>query len=62
MRYKCIYYNTSGASDVDRAANFTFFTKSEAIASMNSWVEKSPSNHQGYVWDGTEWTWYYNIP
>ena len=62
MKYKCIYYNTSGSQDVDRAANFSFYRKSEAIASMNSWIQRSPASHQGYIWDGTEWVWYYNVP
>lgn len=59
MKYKCIYYNNDATSDTDRAANFSFYRKSEAIASMESWLSRA-QNHQGYLWDGTRWEWYYN--
>lgn len=57
MNYKVLLFNGEDATQVDKAGNFEFYTKDEAIECCTRWSGIA-TPYLSYLWDGLTWTLY----
>jgi len=53
MKFKVILYNNTSTQDVDKAAQFSFYTLTGAQSCAASWIETV--EHRAYLYDGNTW-------